>query len=158
MKIRQGAPGDFPRVAEIWNGMITTSLATFTTALKTPENIAAYASGEGAVFVAEVEGQIAGFSCYSQFRNGPGYAHSMEHSIVIDPAFQAKGIGAQLLSAVEKDARDKGYHVMVAGVSSANPAGRSFHEKMGYSYIGTMKEVGRKNEQWLDLHLLQKLL
>ncbi len=158
MTIRQANPADWPQVAEIWNGMIETSLATFTTTLKTPDMIAAYANGVGAIFVAETEGQIAGFSCYSQFRNGPGYGKSMEHSIVIDPRFHGQGLGAKLLDAVEGDARAKGYHVMVAGVSSANPGGRRFHEKMGYSFAGTLSEVGLKEGQWLDLHLLQKLL
>jgi phosphinothricin acetyltransferase len=47
---------------------------------------------------------------------------------------------------------------MFAGVSSANPAGVQFHERLGFQKITTLREVGRKFDQWLDLVLLQKML
>ena len=158
MQIRPAEKDDFSAVAAIWNTMIETTLSTFTTVHKDDSAIASIKNGPGEVFVAEVDGQIAGFACYSQFRNGPGYGRSMEHSIVLDHRFHGQNIGRELMKAIEEDARGKGFHVMVAGVSSANPEGRAFHEAIGYRYVGTMDQVGRKNGQWLNLILLQKIL
>ncbi|MEO1789548.1 MAG: GNAT family N-acetyltransferase, partial [Pseudomonadota bacterium] len=34
----------------------------------------------------------------------------------------------------------------------------AFHAAMGYADVVTLKEVGLKWDQWLDLHLMQKFL
>lgn len=162
MNYRSAVASDAPHVVALWNRMIRETLWTFTTAEKSVEGIAAQiaaaAQGPSGFFVAEVEGVLAGFVTYAQFRNGPGYARSMEHSIIVDDSLGLRGVGRALMAVAEEDARAKGHGTMVAGVSSANPRGRAFHEAIGYSYVGTMKRVGYKWDQWLDLHLLQKLL
>ena len=115
-------------------------------------------AGPGGIFVAQTEGQLAGFAAYDQFRKGPGYAYAMEHSIVISEGHRGQNIGSRLLTAIENDARQKGYRTMIGGISSANPRGEAFHKAMGYHTIGTLKQVGFKNDQWLDLTLMQKIL
>ena len=47
---------------------------------------------------------------------------------------------------------------MVAGVSSANTAGRAFHAAEGYAEGAVLPEVGWKFGRWLDLHLMTKRL
>jgi len=138
--------------------MIRDTLWTFTTDLKDEEIINGVMAGPGDIFVAETSDGLAGFAAYSQFRNGPGYARSMEHSIVIADAYQGQKLGAGLLSEIEGDARTKSYKTMIGGISSANPRGIAFHAAMGYTTIGTLAQVGYKNGQWLDLTLMQKIL
>ncbi len=158
VEIRRAKEVDAEWIADLWNVMIRETLWTFTSQLKTEAQIIQLMNGVGEVFVAQIEAQIVGFATYSQFRNGPGYANSMEHSIVVSEAHTGQSIGRHLLNAVEDDARAKGYHTMIGGISSANPRGEAFHSRQGYTHIGTLKEVGFKNDQWLDLILMQKLL
>jgi L-amino acid N-acyltransferase YncA len=47
---------------------------------------------------------------------------------------------------------------MIAGVSGENPAGRAFHERLGYTLIATIPQAGHKFGRFMDLLLMQKFL
>ena len=162
MIIRSATAADTPRIAAIWNRNIRDTANTFTTAEKTPEGLAqdiATGTAEGKAFlVAEDEGQIIGFATYFQFRGGPGYAHTAEHSVMLDEAAQGRGAGRALMVALEDHARGAGMHSLIAGVAGENAAGVAFHAALGYKTIATLPEVGRKFDRWMDLVLMQKLL
>ena len=159
MTIRPALPDDAAAIAEIWNGYIRNTAVTFSTAEKSAagivDDIAARPDG---YFVAEEAGRVLGFATMSQFRGGPGYAHSLEHTVQLHPEAAGRGLGLGLMARLEQAARDQGAHVLVAGVSGENEAGIAFHRAIGFERVGTMPQVGRKFGRWMDLVLLQKLL
>lgn len=162
MQIRVATQSDSFDIAELWNDMIVNTANTFTTELKTQQGIARditvrQASGLG-FFVACDDYGLAGFATYFQFRNGPGYAHTMEHSIVLRPRAQGAGVGRQLMTVLCDHAHENGVHSIFAGVSGENPAGVVFHERIGFQRIATLPQVGYKFGRWMDLVLLQKIL
>lgn len=162
MQIRHATSSDSSAIADLWNDMIQNTPNTFTTALKTPQAITMdiatrQAAGFGFFVVCDDIG-LAGFATYSQFRNGPGYAHTMEHSIVLDERVHGLGIGRDLMDRLCDHARDGGVHSLWAGVSGENPAGVAFHERVGFQYIATLPQVGYKFGRWMDLVLMQKML
>lgn len=162
MSIRPAREADTPAIAAIWNRYIRETAATFTTAQKTPEglagDIAARALEGKAFLVVEEVGEILGFATYFQFRGGPGYAHTAEHSVMLAPAAQGRGLGRALMTELEAHARRAGMHSLIAGVAGENTAGVAFHAALGYRRIAVLPEVGRKFDRWMDLVLMQKLL
>lgn len=138
--------------------MIDTTLVSFTTRRSRAEEIAAEIATSPYFSVAEDGAGIVGFASYGAFRAGPGYAHTIEHSVHVAEAARARGIGSQLMEALEAQAAGAGIHVIVAGVSSANPRSIAFHARRGFQEVGRLPEVGRKWDQWLDLVLMQKIL
>lgn len=156
--IRPARPEDAPAIAAIWNAVIRDTLATFTTLEKDPAQLAAQIAAGVPWWVACVNNSVQGHATYSQFRGGPGYAHSMEHSIHLSNMAKGQGLGRGLMVALETHARAAGVHVMVAGVSSENPEGRAFHARLGYHECGRVTQAGRKWDRWLDLILMQKIL
>lgn len=156
--IRPATPADAPAIAAIWNRIIRETTATFTTVEKDPETLAAQIAAGTPWWVAEVDGTVQGHANYGQFRGGPGYAHTMEHSIHLSNIASGQGLGRALMAALEAHARAHGVHVMVAGVSSDNPAGQAFHTRLGYAECGRVLQAGRKWGRWLDLVLMQKIL
>ncbi|WP_424831141.1 N-acetyltransferase family protein [Ruegeria sp.] len=159
MIIRPATPADVDAIVSITNEVIQDTLVTFTTELRTPAGIAADIKGRsGHYLVAELRDQVVGFATFGPFRAGPGYAKTCEHTIQLSPDARGQGVGKALMKALENVARDNGVHVLVAGISSANPAAIAFHAALGFAEVGRMPEVGRKWDQWLDLVLMQKIL
>lgn len=160
--IRPATPADCAAIAGIWNPIIRDTLVTFTTAEKTVGSLTATLAEKaaaGQTFLLAVEGaSVLGFATYGQFRAGPGYARTVEHTILLGPAARGRGIGRALMAAVERHAAAAGAHSMIGGVSGANPAGRAFHAALGYREVAILSEVGFKFGQWLDLVLMQKFL
>ncbi|WP_037308156.1 GNAT family N-acetyltransferase [Ruegeria halocynthiae] len=159
MNIRQAQIGDAAAIARITNAIIRDTLVTFTTTERSVESIATDIETRGSGFLVAVNGrQILGFATYGPFRAGPGYAQCREHSIQLPPEARGQGTGRALMSALESAAQAEGVHVLVAGISSANPDAVTFHAALGFIEVGRLPEVGFKWGKRLDLILMQKIL
>ena len=161
MIIRPAASADIPAILDVWNPIIRDTSITFTSEEKTSASLAALIDerrAAGREFYVAEDRSLLGFVTYAQFRGGNGYAHAMEHTIVLAPGARGKGAGRALMAAVEAHARDGGAHTLFAGVSGANPEGVAFHERVGFRHLARIPEVGRKFDRWLDLVLMIKFL
>lgn len=161
MIIRAATHGDARAIAEIWNHYIRDTTVTFTTDEKTPGHIAAYMdarqAGGMSVWVAE-EDDIAGFAAASSFRSGPGYARTLETSVMLRDGASGAGLGRALMQAVERVARESQASALVAGISGENEGAIAFHARLGFDHVGRMPGVGQKFGRRLDLVLMQKTL
>lgn len=137
MIVRPATPADLPAVLSLWNGFIRDTTVTFTSDLKTAEGLDAMIAERRAAgrefMVAEAGGGFVGFATYAQFRGGSGYAHAMEHSIMLDPAARGQGAGRILMTAIEDHARAGGAHTLFAGVSGRTPTGWRFTAAWGFA-------------------------
>ncbi|MEO0751357.1 MAG: N-acetyltransferase family protein [Pseudomonadota bacterium] len=162
MKIRRATPEDAAAIVAIWTPYIRTTTVTFTTGEKTPEAVTDYIEARQTdgktVLVAEAEGGILGFAATSEFRSGPGYACTLETSVMLGAGASGHGTGRALMTAVEDHARAESIHALVAGISGENAAAIAFHARLGFVQVAHMPGVGRKFDRWLDLILMQKTL
>jgi phosphinothricin acetyltransferase len=162
MIIRPAGDADLDPMLALWNGFIRDTTVTFTSEEKTAAGLAAMIAERRAAgrefLVAEAGGAFAGFATYAQFRGGNGYAHAMEHSILLTPSARGQGIGRRLMQAIEDHARAGGAHTLFAGVSGENLAGVDFHARLGFATVARFPEVGRKFDRWIDLVLMMKRL
>ncbi|MBO6898321.1 MAG: N-acetyltransferase [Shimia sp.] len=158
MTLRDATSADAGAIAAIWNREIRDGVSTFNTVEKELGALKAAIASDAVYVVAELDGEVVGFATFGPFRGGPGYVHTMEHTIYLDEAARGKGFGRKLMAALEVAAKARGVHVLVAGVGGENSAGIAFHKAMGFVEVGRMPEVGRKFERWMDLVLLQKRL
>jgi len=104
------------------------------------------------------QGELMGFASYGTFRTFPGYKYTVEHSVYIDSRFRRQGLGRRLLQEIIAAAHAQRYHCMVGVIDSANHASIKLHEELGFTHSGTIREVGFKFGQWLDLVFYQLLL
>lgn len=153
--IRLATPADAPALAALWNPWIRDTAITFTTALRTPEDLVRMIATRPAFFTTD---DLSGFATYDQFRGGPGYATCMEHTIILSPSAHGRGTGRALMQAVESHATAHGAHQMIGGISAENLAGLRFHAALGYAEIARVTEAGFKFGRFIDLVLMRKFL
>ena len=162
MGLRPARDGDIPAILAFWNPLIRETTITFSSEEKTAPGLArmiAQRRAAGREFlVAEEAGAVLGLASYDQFRGGNGYAHCMEHTVILSPAARGRGLGRALMAALEDHARGRGAHGMIAAVSAENAAGLAFHRAIGYAQAGLLPQVGCKFGRWLDLVLMHKAL
>lgn len=159
MNIRQAGAGDAETLSGLINAMVRDTLITFTIEERSRDTVARQIADHGHRFlVAEADGEILGYATYKPFRAGPGYRHTKEHSILLASSAHGRGLGRLLMARLEQVAIEDDVHVLVAGISGANPGAVAFHAALGFEEIGRMPQVGRKQGQWLDLVLMQKFL
>ncbi|PWK58574.1 phosphinothricin acetyltransferase [Silicimonas algicola] len=159
MIIRPARKEDATAVLAIQNPIIRDTAVTFTSLEKTEAEIVAAIAAAPCFLVAEDDaGRVAGFVSYDQFRKGPGYARTMEHSIVLAPDARGQGTGRLLIEAALDRARRTGVGSMWAGVSGENAAGLAFHARAGFEEVARLPSVGFKFGRWMDLILMRKWL
>ncbi|WP_133518149.1 GNAT family N-acetyltransferase [Curtobacterium flaccumfaciens] len=107
------------------------------------------------VVVAEVDGQVAGYATYSQWRPHQGYRLTVEHSVYVVEAFRGRGIATTLMAELVARATAEGRHVMMAGICSTNTGSIALHERLGFTTVAVVPEVGRKFDRWLDLTMMR---
>lgn len=160
--IRPATAADADAIATIW----APHIAQTTVILSETPRDAALAAGmiadrqaRGRAFlVIEEAGTVVGFASYDQFRPQEGYAHCMEHSIMLAEEASGRGLAHRLMDALEDHARAAGVHVLVGAITADNVASLRFHAARGFSEVARMPEVGRKFDRWQDLVLMQKIL
>lgn len=110
------------------------------------------------VIVAEMDGRIAGFGMYGEFRFRDAYRFTVEHSVYVSNDFKGKGVGGKLLESLIDLAKKQGLHTMIGVIDAENTESILFHEKYGFKNVGIIKESGFKFNRWLDSVFMQKML
>ena len=159
MTIRPATQDDLVEILRIYNHAVEHTTAVFEYRPHTIEMRREWFRAKQAaslpVLVADEAGAVRGFATYGPFRAWPAYKYSVENSVYVDPAVYRRGIGSSLVGAVLHEARARGLHVVMAGITSDNGVSLRLHERLGFKEVAHIPEVGFKFGRWLDLKLLQ---
>ena len=83
-----------------------------------------------------------GYASLSRFRPHSGYAKTAEDSIYLAPGHERNGIGKALMEVLLTRAKENGLRVVTAWIDSRNTGSVCFHEKLGFTHVGVMQNVG----------------
>jgi L-amino acid N-acyltransferase YncA len=160
MELRDAAEDDLEGIVAIYNDVIATSTAVYSSTPVTLEDRrrwwrARVESGYPVLVALDRTG-VTGFATFGDFRSWPGYRFTVEHTVHVRVDRRGAGIGTKLLEALFPRAAALGKHMMIAGVDAANTASIRFHERLGFVQAGCLREVGHKFDRWLDLVFLQR--
>ena len=160
--IRDARRNDLAEILAIHNDAILNSLSIWQYEAVPLANREAWfedRAGKGQpILVAEIDGAVAGYASYGDFRHGVGYGRTVEDSIYVRADLRGKGIARALMGPLIDHARGAGKHAMIGAIGLPNDASVALHAAFGFVDMGTLREIGRKNGRWLDLKMMQKTL
>lgn len=103
--------------------------------------------------------RVIGFAYATRYRDRPAYDGTFEVSAYTAHTSLRQGAGALMLNEVLHMLKGDGARQALAFVGdSANAASLALHYKLGFTNIGTLKDVGRKFGRDLDVVVLQRTL
>lgn len=156
--IREAAAGDLGRVREIYNDSIARETASLYTEPRTEAQMLQWFGQFGAknpLVVAEENGRVLGWACLSPWDERLGYRTTAEFTFYVDAAARGRGLGRELLAHLDARAAGLGIRCVVSRIVGDNAASIHLHERAGFARAGTLRQVGRKFDRWLDLTLMQ---
>jgi L-amino acid N-acyltransferase len=157
--LRDATEADLPAILAIYNHAVAETTAIWNEILVDLDNRKAWYDLRQArgfpILVAEVEGRIAGYASYGDWRPFDGFRQSVEHSVYVEKDHYGRGLGKALMSALIERARAGNIHVMVAAIEAGNTGSIALHKSLGFRLVGTHHEVGKKFGRWLDLTMME---
>ena len=151
---------DLNRIVEIYNWAIENTSATFDTDRKTIQSQLGWFESHDEkhpVIVARENGRVLAWGSISPWSDRCAYSGTGEISFYVDPDFHRKGIGFNILKRVIEIGKEKNFRTLVSRIAGKSEASVHLHKKLGFSNIGTMKNVGKKFDEIIDVHLMQIL-
>ena len=156
VEIRHIATGDLPALLEIYNHYVARTPVTFDIEPRTLEQRQAWfdsfaPTGRHQCFVAARGGQPIGWACSGRFKDRAAYDTSVETSIYLAPGEVGKGLGRRLYQTLFDALAKEDVHRAFGGITQPNEASVGLHLAMGFSQVGTYREVGRKFGRFWDV-------
>lgn len=162
--IRKVKADDCFAIADIYNGYVRNSTATFETE---PVSYADMRKRINSIsrsypyFIYEVDGVVAGY-CYAHpWKERAAYSKTLETTVYIAEQCHRQGIGEALIRKLIEECRKRGFEVLVACVTADNHASCAIHRKLGFRQASLFEKVGIKFGIYLDvvdftLHLQER--
>lgn len=152
--IRHADNKDVKEILAIYGHFIANSMVTFETDIPSINDFQKRIVHHQQNFpwlIAGVNGVVAGYVYASKYRERIAYQWVAEVSIYMHLSYRGKGIAAQLYQALFEILRLQGICKVYAVISVPNPESVGFHEKMGFKWFATYKNVGNKFGKWCDV-------
>ncbi|WP_082393022.1 GNAT family N-acetyltransferase [Nocardia arizonensis] len=161
--IRDARAEDLPAILDIHNANIAASTAIWDVEQVGIEDRMAWFRDRTAagmpIVVAEIDGAVAGYAGYGQWRPKVGYRFCVENSVYVADRFHRRGLATALLTElIDRAARSGRVHTMIAAIESGNTGSVALHRRFGFTVVGQLPEVGYKFDRWMDLTLMQLTL
>ena len=102
--------------------------------------------------MAVCDGHVAGYASLSSYREKEAYRSTVELSVYVSPAYRRRGVAAALMKEIlELAKRDESIHMVVSVITSGNEASEKLHRKFGFSFCGTIHDMGFKMGEYRSI-------
>lgn len=163
MDIRPAGDAELAGINEIYNHYVLTHSATFDLEPVSLDGRREWAShyaatGRYRLLVAVDGPTVLGYATSSVFRDRRAYDRTIETSVYIAPDATGRGVGRALYDALFAALDGEDLHRAIAGIALPNPPSVALHERVGFTKVGHLTEVGWKFDRWWDVAFYEKPL
>jgi phosphinothricin acetyltransferase len=161
LAIRAGAPSDLPALTDLYNHYVRHTVITFDLTPFTVEQRVAWfdqyaPTGPHRLLVAERDKRVIGYATSSQFRPRAAYAQTVAMTIYLHPECIGRGDGRRLYEALLVELGTEPVHRAYAGIALPNDASIRLHERLGFTPVGILREVGFKFGRYVDVQWFER--
>ena len=108
--------------------------------------------------ICAIDDAVAGYAYAGLHRKRTAYQWSTEVSAYVHADFRRRGVARGLYTSLFALLTVQGYVNAYAGITMPNPPSVGFHQSLGFTLIGTYKNVGYKFGAWHDTTWWQRAL
>lgn len=163
MKIRVARTEDLKELLDIYNYEVINGISTLDLFPKTMADWQVWFDAHNVdnhpLYVAEVDKKVVGYASLSSYRPKEAYKTTVELSIYVSPDQRGKGVATALMGHLLDVAGDmQDVHTIVSVITAANQASVRLHQKFGFRFCGTVREVGMKLGSYRDIEIYQLMV
>jgi L-amino acid N-acyltransferase YncA len=155
LQIRDATEADLLAIVEIHNAAIATGISTAqlepVTAEGRREWFRAHSPVQYPIWVAELDGAIAGWLSFGEFLPRCAYRGTVEVSVYVNEKFRRRGIGRKLLQEAIGRGPRLGMHSLVGLIFSHNEPSIALFRAAAFERWGFLPGVARVDEILRDL-------
>lgn len=155
VRLRAMEPEDLERVRQIYAEGIATGDATFET--RVPDAGALEAKWlRGHRWVAEADGEVAGWAAAAPASGRPVYAGVAETSVYVAEKARGRGVARALLQHQVAEADRGGLWTLRTSIFPGNRASLALHRSAGFRTLGVLERVGEHHGTWRDIVSMER--
>ncbi len=158
VKIRDATLADLPAIVEIYNSTVPSRRVTADTEPVSVESrlswFREHDPGSRPIWVAEEDGEIAGWFSFEDFRKKPAYYATAEVSVYVSEKHRGRGIGRRLLEEAVRRAPEFGLKTLTGGIFAHNEPSRKLFEGFGFERWARFPRVAELDGVERDLVVL----
>lgn len=161
IKIVEAAASNFQTIANIYNEYILLGSSTMDESLKTADTISSWIQkfhDREKLYVIQENGITIGWGIIKRYSDREGYRFACETAIYITSTHLGKGFGSMMKKHLIQVCKALNYKHLIAKIFATNKASIGYNLKLGYTIVGTQKQIGFKNNQWMDIVIMQYII
>ncbi len=108
--------------------------------------------------IAEEADQVLGYAYASKHRDRAAYSTSVDLAVYVAANAQRRGVARRLYAALFTRLAAQGRHMAFAGIALPNEPSVKLHQSLGFTHVGTYREVGFKFGAFHDTSWWQRRL
>ncbi|GAA2341621.1 hypothetical protein GCM10009854_17660 [Saccharopolyspora halophila] len=153
--VRDLRDADWSAVRRIYAEGIATGNATFETEVPARKTLEAkWLTGHR--WVAEIDGDVAGWAAATPTSNRECYSGVAETSVYVDERFRGRGVGKSLLHKQVTTADADGLWTLQTSIFPENRASIALHAAAGFRTVGIRERIARHHGVWRDTVFLER--
>jgi L-amino acid N-acyltransferase YncA len=152
--IRLATARDAPACLAIYGPIVAETVISFEAAVPSVDEMTHRIEEKLTRFpwlVAEGKDGVLGYAYGGVHRPRHAYQWSVEVSAYVAAEARGQGVGRRLYTSLLALLRLQGFVQAFAGIALPNPASVGLHEAMGFKHLGTYRDIGFKQDRWIDV-------